>query len=89
MNEDLRSIIDSEYDKIEIEDQSTDYQSSINKQIEEQNTRLEKELNKNNAANDFLKKYNKEKVEDLTDDEVEDLLKEMINNVDKELKNLE
>lgn len=75
MNEELKNLIDSEYDKIESIDTSIDYQKEIDKQISAQNTKIEKELNNSIVVKEFLKKHNKNSFEELTQEEINELLR--------------
>lgn len=75
MNEELKNLIDSEYDKIESIDTSIDYQKEIDKQISAQNTKIEKKLNNSIVVKEFLKKHNKNSFEELTQEEINELLR--------------
>lgn len=84
MKEELMNIIDSEYDKIEVETSSNDL-DSINKQIEDQNKQVEEELNNSSVVTEFLQEHNKLDINELTTSEINDLIKK----IDEEISNLE
>lgn len=85
MFEELKSIIDKEYDKIEMDEQSSTTLEDINKQINEQNKKVEEEVNNSKVVNDYLQKHNKNNISELSQKEINELL----DSIDKEIEKME
>lgn len=85
MFEELKSIIDKEYDKIEMDEQSSTTLEDINKQINEQNKKVEEEVNNSKVVNDYLQKHNKNNISELSQEEINELL----DSIDKEIEKME
>lgn len=85
MFEELKSIIDKEYDKIEMDEQSSTTLEDINKQINEQNKKVEEEVNNSKVVNDYLQEHNKNNISELSQEEINELL----DSIDKEIEKME
>lgn len=87
MFEDLKNIINNEYDKIETEDDNTSsiVQESINSKIENQNKRIDEETKSSKLLENYLETHNKGSINDLTTEEIT----ELVANIDEEIKNME
>ena len=83
MFEELKNIIDKEYDKVEA---SSDYeiQNVINAQVEGQNKKSEEDK-RSELVNNYLKAHNKESMDELSSEEINELLA----SIDNEIKNME
>lgn len=85
MFEELKSIIDKEYDKIEIDEQSSTTLEDIDKQINEQNKKVEEEINNSKVVSDYLQEHNKNNISELSHEEINELL----DSIDKEIEKME